>query len=123
MRLPISSSILGWLKGPPGLLTGNSVPQSQRASFQGGMGLGAGRQQKQPGTATAVTMLSFDELLEVLLGFLLHDGFTGPNICREDEKPADILLVLENIPLLSRRIETSRPKAEALPPTLDQTRA
>ena len=40
-------------------------------------------------------MLSLDELLEVLLGFLLHDGFTGPNICRQDKRGAGIFLVLE----------------------------
>ena len=47
------------------------------------------------GMATAATMLSLDELLEVLLSLLLHDRFTGPNICRQDKKQADTFPVLE----------------------------
>lgn len=48
-------------------------------------------------------MLGLDELLEVLLGFLLHDGFTGPNICRQGEKGADIFLVLEGYPFIVQK--------------------
>lgn len=33
------------------------------------------------GQGTALTMLSLDHLLEVLLGFLFHDGLAGTNIC------------------------------------------
>lgn len=75
------------------------------------------------GTATAVTVLSLDELLEVLLCFLLHDGFTGPNICREDKKPADTVLVLEGYPFIGQRNKNLKANAKALPLRLDQTRA
>lgn len=74
----------------------------QRASFQGGTGLGASGAEAV-GTATAVTVLGLDELLEVLLGLLLHDGFTGPNICREDKEPADAVFVLGGYPFIGQR--------------------
>lgn len=96
--------------------------RSQRASFQGGTGLGANGTEAV-GTATAVTVLSLDELLEVLFCFLLHDGFTGPNICREDKKPADTVLVLEGYPFIGQRNKNLKANAKALPLRLDQTRA
>ena len=69
-------------------------------------------------------MLSLDELLEVLLGFLLHDGFTGPDICRQDKRGADIYLVLEEcLFIVQKNKDLLRQSAGALLPTLDQRRA
>ena len=53
--------------------------RSERASFHSGISLRANGAEAV-GAATAVTMLDLDELLEVMLHFLLHAGFTGPNI-------------------------------------------
>lgn len=101
---PHLSPCLGWVKGPPGLLTGTSIPPSQH-QLEGArwhlcwMGRcweqGKQKHGMELGTATAATMLSLDELLEVLLSLLLHDRFTGPNICRQDKKQADTFPVLE----------------------------
>lgn len=69
-------------------------------------------------------MLSLDELLEVLLGFLLHDGFTGPDICRQDKRGADIFLVLEEcLFIVQKNKDLLRQSAGAFLHTLDQRRA
>jgi hypothetical protein len=44
-------------------------------------------------------MLSLDELLEVLLGFLPHDGFTGPNM-----QTQQTMLLFQSLELLGHEI-------------------
>ena len=66
------------------------------------------------GTATAVTVPGLDELLEVLLHFLLHDGFTGPNICREDKKPTDTVLELEGYLFIDQRNKNLKAKHKSV---------
>lgn len=90
LSLNLSPSLLGGrLRDPPGLLAGTSIPPSQHQLERArehlcwvGWCWEQGKHQKEPSTAPTVTMFSLDELLEVLLGLLLHYGFTSPDICR-----------------------------------------
>lgn len=69
-------------------------------------------------------MLSLDELLEVLLGFLLHDGFAGPDICRQDKRGADTFLFLEGgLFTVQENKNFFRQSAGALLPISEQIRA
>ena len=85
---------------------------------------GAGSPGSRSRRGSQVTMLSLDELLEVLLGFLLHDGFTGPDICRWDNSGADTFLFMEGGRFTVQENKNFfRQRAGALLPISEQIRA
>ena len=93
-----------------------------KSIFSGWAGAGSPGSRSRRGSQ--VTMLSLDELLEVLLGFLLHDGFTGPDICRWDKRGADTFLYLEgSLSTVQENKKFFRQNAGALLPISEQIRA
>ena len=90
-----------------------------KSIFSGWAGAGSPGSGSRRGSQ--VTMLSLDELL---LGFLLHDGFAGPDICRQDKRGADTFLFLEGgLFTVQENKNFFRQSAGALLPISEQIRA